>query len=578
MKSAIERVVRTGASSRAQSETIGVVLLLAMTIVGAGAVVTLGSVAVDDVRLGATTGSAEQGMTQFDSKASLVAHGESESQTVRLGGADDAQRTVDSSQGWLNVSVINATDGSVETVIMNASLGAATYRKDGETVAYQGGGVWRKTGSGNESVMLSAPEFHYRGSTVTMPLVLVRSDGTLGERARIDSAGPTQGQYPNETRGLQNPLGANKVVVTIHSEYYQAWGQFISQRTGGEVTIYDQNQTVVVDLVSPAALPSSIGSALSSSAAGDEIDMQGSGSSPARIDSYNSSNGSYSATWTDNGTLLTAGNVEMAGNSEVLGHVRSGGAVSMSGNSEVTRTVEWTSGFSATGASAYGGDQKIDGVEAADTEEQLVDNKLGEIGTTNDNAGTSAVESKQLNFTSDSVTLTDGEYYLDGIDAESGEEIVLETGTSDEIEIAVENSVQLDDAKISVQGNGTVRFYVGDDIQIKDGSNVTVPEQRSTGLWVYGDPGDSSITIEGDNSDDTRFVGVIYVPSNDDGDVSIKHAEVYGAVAGGDMDIQNGATVHYDSALQARNPLPPDASPLRITYLHVSTTKIEVTD
>lgn len=574
----IGQVLQERGNSRAQSETIGVVLLLALTIVGAGVVLTLGSVAVDDVRLGATTGSAEQGMTQFDSKASLVAHGDSESQTVRLGGAENARRTVDSSQGWMEVSVVNVTDGSVETVIMNASLGAVTYQKDGKTVAYQGGGVWRKTGPGAESVMLSAPEFHYRGSTVTLPLVLVRSDGTLDERARINSAGPTQGRYPNKTRGLQNPLGANKVVVTIHSEYYQAWGQFISQRTGGEVTTYDQNQTVVVDLVSPVALPTSIGSALSSSAAGDEIDMQGSGSSPARIDSYNSSNGNYSKTWTDDGTLLTAGNVEMAGNSEVLGTVRSGGAVSMSGNAEVTRTVEWTSGFSATGATAYGDEQKIDGVETADAEEQLLDNKLGEIETTNNNAGTSAIESEQLNFTSGSVTLTDGQYYLDSIDAQSGEKIVLETGTSDEIEIAVANSLQLDDAKIAVKGNGTVRFYVGDDIQVKDGANVTVPDQRSTGLWVYGDPGDSSITIEGDNSDDTRFVGVIYIPSSDDGDVSIKHAEVYGAVAGGDMDIQNGATVHYDSALETRNPLPPDAVPLRITYLHVSTTEIEVTD
>lgn len=577
MSGTIRRVVQRLGSARGQSETIGVVLLLALTIVGAGAVVTLGSVAVDDVKRGATTGSAEQGMTQFDSRASLVAHGESDAQTVRLGGGSNAKRTVDSSRGWINVSIVDPTDGSVETVVMNATLGAVAYEEGDETIAYQGGGVWRKTGTGNESVMLSPPEFHYRGSTVTLPLVLIRGDGTLDDRAQIRKAGPTTGEYPNETRGLRNPLGANKVVVTIHSEYYQAWGRFVSQRTGGQVTTHDGNKTAVVELVTPIVGPGSVGSALSSSAAGDEVDLQGSGNNPARIDSYNSSAGNYSQTQTDNGTLLTAGGVDMSGNSEILGNVRSGGSVSMSGNSEVTRTVEWTSGFTATGATTYGDERKIDGVDGAEPRNQLVDDKLAAIASNNDNDGTDAVESEQLNYTDGSVTLDQGDYYLKSIDAESGEEIVLETNGG-EMEVAVDESVELDDAKMSVKGGGTVRFYVGDDIQISGGSNVTVPDERSTGLWIYGDPGDSSITIEGDGGDRTRFVGVIYTPSTDDGEVSIKHAEVFGAVVGGDLDIENGATVHYDASLQSISPLPDDANTIRITYLHVSTSEIEITD
>jgi hypothetical protein len=322
-------------------------------------------VALDDAKRSATAGSAEHGMTQFDSQASLVAHGETETQTVRLAGADDAKRTVDPSQGWMRVEIVNTTDNSVETVVMNETLGAVTYEDGDKTIACQGGGVWRKTGTGNGSIMLSPAEFHYQGTTLTLPLVLIRGEGTLDDRARIRNAGPTSPKYPNATRGLRNPLDSNKVVVTVQSEYYQAWGRFISQRTGGQVTTHHENQTVVAELIPPETGPDSVGAALSSSSAGDEIDMQGSGSNPARIDSYNSSEGDYAATQSGNGTLLTAGGVEMAGNSEILGNVRSGGAVSMKGNSKVTKTVEWTSGFTAGGSAEYGDEQKIDGVLTA---------------------------------------------------------------------------------------------------------------------------------------------------------------------------------------------------------------------
>lgn len=576
MGTTVRRVCERLGSSRAQSETVGVVLLLGLTIIGAGAVVGLGSVALDDAKQSATAGSAEHGMTQFDSQASLVAHGEADTRTVRLAGADDAKRTVDPSQGWMNVSIVNVTDGSVETVVMNETLGAVIYEDGDRTIAYQGGGVWRKTGAGNGSVMLSPAEFHYRGSTLTLPLVLIRGNGTLDNRARIRS-GPTSAKYPNATRSLKNPLDSNKVVVTIHSEYYQAWGRFISQRTGGQVTTHDENKTVVAELVPPEAGPDSVGSALSSSSAGDEVDMQGSGSNPARIDSYNSSQGDYAATQSGNGTLLTAGDVKMAGNSEILGNVRSGGAVSMKGSSNVTREVEWTSGFTAGGSATYGSEEKISGVDGVQSQETLVDNKLAAIQRTNDNAAASDIQSEQLNFTGGTATLSDGDYYLEDIDAESGEELVLETN-GNQIEIAVEESVQLDDAKISVKGGGIVRFYVGDDIQIESGSNVTVPDQRSTGLWMYGDPGDTSVTIDGDSSDVTRFVGVIYVPSEDGGDVSIQHSEVFGSIVGGDLDVENGATVHYDASLLSVGPLPQDANQIPITYLHVSATPVEVSD
>ncbi|MFC7136786.1 hypothetical protein ACFQRB_10365 [Halobaculum litoreum] len=133
---------------RAQGDVIGIVLLLAITVIGAGTVVAFGGDAIDGIRESATTGAAEQSMTQFDSKASLVAHGESDTQRVRLAGAADGERVVDADAGWMNLTVRNATTGAVEEELGNVTLGAVVYRDGDASVAYQGGGVWRQSADG----------------------------------------------------------------------------------------------------------------------------------------------------------------------------------------------------------------------------------------------------------------------------------------------------------------------------------------------------------------------------------------------------------------------------------------------
>ncbi|QZX99602.1 DUF7289 family protein [Halobaculum rubrum] len=237
-------------NSRAQGDVISVVLLLAITIAGATAVVALGGDAITGIQQSATNGAAEQSMTQFDSKASLVAHGDSDSQRVRLAGSGDATRRVDAEAGWMNISVYNASTGEFEYEITNTTLGAVVYRDDDTAVAYQGGGVWRRTGNG--SAMVSPPEFHYRGTTLTLPLVRVGGDERLdGEVVVRQSSDPTA-VYPDEAAGRTNPLDAGVVVITVGSEYYDAWGRFFEQRTSGEVVVHHDNQTATVELVVPS--------------------------------------------------------------------------------------------------------------------------------------------------------------------------------------------------------------------------------------------------------------------------------------------------------------------------------------
>lgn len=569
------RTATDSGSRRGQSEAIGVILLLGITIASVTFIVAFGSVAVSDSQDAVTVGSAEHAMTQLDSKASLVAHGDSNSQSVSLPDRGDSKREVTSDAGWMNVTIRNVTTGEVEDVLLNVSLGAVIYEKGDTTIAYQGGGVWRSTGNG--SSMLSPPELHYRGETLTLPLVVINGDESLGSKTRITKAGSARPIYPNETSGRSNPLTAGKVVVVVHSDYYEAWGRFFAERTGGQSAVDHANETASITLVTPAQT-NPVQTAISSTAAGDELKLSGSGNFPAFVDSYNSSTGNYSASKSNNGTVSTAGDVEMSGNSLVEGNVESGGAVTLKGGSNVSRRVGWTTGFTVSGSATYGSEERIDGVEGADPVDAFVRDKVETIKDDNDNGGTTAVDNDRLNFSGgDSVTLPQGTYYLEKIDMDD-KNLTIETNGG-QVEIAIGNGVQLDsDSNITVEGGGVVRVYVLDDADFKSGSSVHVPGHRSPGFWLYGTD-DMETTIEGSQGSPVTFVGVVYAPSaGGDADVSVKHADVYGALVGGQMTISTGGAVHYDQALKSANTLPVGAQIPKVTYLHVSVTEVNVTD
>lgn len=239
---------------RAQSTTIGFVLLIAVTMIGATAVVALGGQSFDDTRETVHADRVEHGMTQFDSRAALVALGSSPSQTVSFGSGGGGTFAVDEDAGWLRVTHRNYTGEGTSEELYNATLGAVRYRDGDTTVTYQGGGVWRGTGTG--SVMVSPPEFHYRSATLTLPVTRVRGAGGAGGSAvaHITSDGGVERVYPNESksysndRPYSNPVENGTIEVTVHSDYYRAWAGYFRTRTEGNVTTDDGNRTAHVVL------------------------------------------------------------------------------------------------------------------------------------------------------------------------------------------------------------------------------------------------------------------------------------------------------------------------------------------
>lgn len=221
-----------------------------MVLTGSLVVVSLGATALTDTQGQSALERAESAMTLFKSRASTVALGDSPSQRVAFG-RDEGQFTSTNESGWLRVTHRNNTGTGDNETVLNRSLGAVVYANGDTKLAYQAGGVWRSDDDGR-SRMVSPPEFHYRGATLTVPLIRVTNTdgGAGGATARITSAGPTRRVFPNATTGYENPVTNGTVTATIESRYYRGWADYLRQRTDGNVTVDPDRERVQVELVS----------------------------------------------------------------------------------------------------------------------------------------------------------------------------------------------------------------------------------------------------------------------------------------------------------------------------------------
>lgn len=228
---------------RGQSESVGLILVFSMVVIGASVVVVFGATAMADSEEALSVDRAEKSMTQFGSQAALVALGNTDIQRTSLPRADKGDYTVKADAGWMNVSYHTGSDDEVK--VFNESMGAVVYDIGEERISYQGGGVWRSSGQG-QAVMVSPPDFHYQDRTLTLPLILIRGEGSPHSAAQITHQ-TTDTHYPIPAdEDFQNPVNGTEVNVTLQSEYYKGWGAYFETRTNGEVTYdHDRNVTMI---------------------------------------------------------------------------------------------------------------------------------------------------------------------------------------------------------------------------------------------------------------------------------------------------------------------------------------------
>ncbi|ERH08659.1 MAG: hypothetical protein J07HX64_00405 [halophilic archaeon J07HX64] len=585
------------AGERAQSETVGFVLIIGLVIVGSLLVAGLGAIAIENTEDSLSEDRAEKTLTQFDSKAALVALGESASHAASFGQGvlDTNQLTVESEAGWMNVTITDRTTGNTAEVMRIDELGAVVYEGADVQLAYQGGGVWRRDPQGGQ--MISPPEFHYRGETLTLPAVNVSGDAVLNEDVTIIGDGTVR-QFPDPSSGFDNPIQGGVVTVTVGSEFYRAWGEYFEERTEGQVTLDDENGTASLTLASPIGNITA-GSVVAGQAAGGTLRFQGNPGHPCHsggatkepyADSYDSSQGPYCAQYNES-KVNSAGDIRFG--EDIVTESASGGVqadlitgreAKLHGNAPVYGNISYVDSCTVTRGGGPGCEdaqasgpysvQEISEVQPSPQIDFAIENTADRVYREGRGVALGS---------SGNTTLEAGTYYTDEIDLDT-RDVQFDTSDGD-ITLVVNESISLDGPTLDVTGDNDANVYVNgaggssEDLEVLGSSSVSAPSDNASKLTVLG-RGNFTARVEG------SYTGVIYAPVGEDGTGYVDvFGHLYGAIVTGDLTIGGtqgagpgaGGTVHWDEALSNKRIVPPDETLILLTFLHITENRISVT-
>ena len=583
---------------RAASSTLGYLLMISIVFVSAGAIVVVGGGAISQSQEAANQDAADQAMTQFDSQMSLVAFDGSSKQTVDLSVNNDEQiKTIDQGHITLELKEINETHPSQTTTIatiIDRDMGTLVYETGSEyTVAYQGGGVWGiRNGNVNKTSLVSPPEFTFNDGTGTLPFVGVDSNSEVtSSNGRITmSKTQSEGLFPKNGAGTayQNPVDSkNDLVLTIQSKYYRAWGEYFSDRL--EVAPqYDHSTNTVTLVLASGDESTPVDRAILSTGGDNRIEINGQGGDTF-VDSYNSSNGPYSASQSNSGIIAAESGFDMSSGAEVRGQVITEGDLILSGNSVVDgdatvngNVVENGGGSEVTGDTTNGAD-----INAPRPTDRIIESVYNDLKDNNDNNNASKIENGSISATrvldmSNDPTVSAGEYHLSEFNVGNNENVTFDLQNGD-IRIIVDDDVMMDRGDINVvntagNDNRVQIFTRGDEIKF-DRSKVSVEGDDSTAMWFYGGAGTYMELHK------STVTGVLYAPGTDaiPGELVIEtQSKLKGGAISGDTTIRAKSKVHYDQSLQTADAFDEQAHldyiSARIQYFHVSYTEVEIED
>lgn len=200
--------------TRAQSETIGFVLVFALIVTSTGIVYAAGFSTLGDARTAEELRNMERAFDVYDDSVSDVARrgAPSRSTEIRLGGGDLAFG------GETRINVTTNTSAAPVEI----SPRPVVYRLDGTEIVYVSDAVIR-TDRGN-AVMRSSPAIVANDRRVVLPLIDVDAAGNrTGVGGDTTALIRTQAKSSPNTRSV-DPVGAQvEVTVTVESSRTEAW-------------------------------------------------------------------------------------------------------------------------------------------------------------------------------------------------------------------------------------------------------------------------------------------------------------------------------------------------------------------
>ncbi|MDW7727832.1 MAG: hypothetical protein SCH70_12115 [Candidatus Methanoperedens sp.] len=241
-------------SEKAVSEVIGHIIILGLTVTGISLISLVGIPTIFELQDMIQVRNAEQAVAVMDSRVSAVVLGNSPVQMLDVnlgGGTYTVEENATGRESYLQVNIV--TDSGNDFITL--PMGKLRYRLGDRIVAYEGGGAWSKYPSGG-SVMLSPPEFHYNGVTLTLPVININGSGSIGGKGNAaikfaKSGNPViiypEPGNPNRTNPV-NGSGNSSVYVNITSEFYDAWADYARSLGYTEVSEDGANSRVNIRL------------------------------------------------------------------------------------------------------------------------------------------------------------------------------------------------------------------------------------------------------------------------------------------------------------------------------------------
>lgn len=579
---------------------MGVILLLSIFSISLAVIYAGGIPSLQSSQSGASLQQVEQAFTALDSRLSKAALGESPSQTVTVDLAGGTLRLGNTS--WMNITFTDSS-GTL-TGCINITLGTLEYVKDNRTVAYESGGLFARYPDGGQ-VLLSPPEFHYDGETLTLPLILLNGTGSRSGAGstvlRIHTQNLPTVYFPNNsatgcganTLSRVNPLQDATVYVAVHSDYWRAWAEAMRRQTGVTASTDDAQRLAIAKLgTETATQPFQQGVFAASS-----LTIHNS----AAVKSYNSITTKCSDAAGLEGDVVAANSIELKNSASVKGNASTAGTVTIR-NSAVVNGICKAASVVNEGDGCTGGIQGAASVSSMPSVDGTIAGKISEysspvVNGNAENGGSCCALGAgpcisdtdfRLNLAgSATCTLTTGQYYLNELDLGDSASLILDT-SGGPIDIAVDFTGVSDkfrvgnSAKVEVQGNNNnvVNFYLDSGIKpdlansgkltlIGNGSSDNPAERNTSRLRVWLHSGSGEWSIE--NS--ARFTGVVYAPRNN---IRVKNSgTVCGALIGYDVQLDNSQVVKFDTNL--KNVQFFSQVPLVIQYLHLSGNRLNVT-
>lgn len=584
--------------TRAATESLGFLLIISMVLLSAGAVILAGGAAVTQTQEAANQESADQAMTQFDSQMSLVAfQGGSEQEVDLSTNSEGKVRVAEQGHITLELKEIDEDDPSNTTTVatlMDRDLGTLEYTtEDGYKTVYQGGGVWGiEDGDPNKTKMVSPPEFTYTDGTATLPFVGINTtSGVSGTDGTVTlKNAKTEGVFPKENNGeaYRNPVDPdNDLVLTVQSKFYMAWGNYFEDRMDISPKYDHANNEVELVMVSSDA-NTPVQQGILAVGASDRIEINGQGGGTF-LDSYDSNNGTYSTTQSNNGEILAQSGLDVSSGATVRGKVVTEGDLLLSGNAKVTGDAVVNGNVIANG-----GGSEVQGTVTSGANVQgtrpvnlVIESVYKTLKDSNDNNDTTRIDNGEitnarvLDMTNDP-TVRAGEYHFSEFNVGNGEKVTFDLQNGD-IRIVVDDDINMNRGDIEVintagNDNRVQIFTRGDTVEF-DRSTVTVEGDRSTALWFYSGAGTYTHLKKSD------VTGVIYAPGTDavPGELVIEtQSSLKGGAIGGSTEISSKSSVHYDQALYSVDAFSKQAHvdyvSARISYFHISFTEVEIGD